>query len=265
MSNTITAIFRTADVARQVETKITEIGVPQRNIHTISGTDRSSEIDTLHLPQDEASTYRQAIMQGHYVVSADVEEDMTQDVADIMRHPEDGVDIDAYETDYRSSPDYVAETEVAYDADTPYRANNDEPDAYNPSSTNESETTIELAEERLVVGKRVTEDGGSAHVRTYVHEVPVEERIRLREERLSVERHPTDRVVTGAEADNLFQDRDIEVTTRSEEAVISKEAVVTEEVVVGKEVSEREEVIKETLRKTDVDIDGNTDPKKDRY
>ena len=259
MSNTITAIFRTADVARQVEAKITEIGVPQRNVHTISGADRSQEINTLHLPEDEASTYRQAIAQGHYIVSADVEEDMTQDVADIMRHPEDGVDIDAYEADYRSSPDYVAGTGAAYGADTAYRTDNDEINAHNQSLGDESETTIELAEERLVVGKRVVESNGSTHVRTYVHEVPVEERIRLREERLSVERHPTNRVVTGTEADNLFQDRDIEVTTRSEEAVVSKEAVVTEEVIVGKEVTEREEVINETLRKTEVDIDGDMD------
>lgn len=264
MSNTITAIFRTADVARQVETKITEIGVPQRNIHTISGTDRTAEVDTLHLPEDEASTYRRAIMQGHYVVSADVDENMTQDVADIMRYPEDGVDIDAYEADYRSSPDYGAVTDEDYRSNTSYNEGTHEPYASDRSSASDTDTTIELAEERLVVGKRVTEHGGSAHVRTYVHEVPVEERIRLREERLSVERHPTDRVVTGTEADNLFQDRDIDVTTRSEEAVVNKEAVVTEEVVIGKEVTEREEVIKETLRKTDVDIDGDSDLDEDR-
>lgn len=113
---------------------------------------------------------------------------------------------------------------------------------------------IPVGEERLVVGKRMVERG-SAHVRTYVQEVPVEERIRLREERLSVDRRVVNETVRGAEADALFQDRDIDVTTRSEEAVVDKEVVITEELVINKDVIEREEVIHDTVRKTEVDID----------
>ncbi|WP_308915331.1 YsnF/AvaK domain-containing protein [Jannaschia sp. LMIT008] len=248
MSNTITAIYRTNDVAELVRAKISELGVGDRYVHVFGGADRYDDIDTLHLPHDEAATYKQALREGHYVVSADVEDAHIDQVAEIMRHPEGGVDIDSYETDYRSKPDYDA-------------------DAYAATGTTgttdavEGETSIPLAEERMRVGKRVT-DRGSAHVRTYVQEVPVEERIRLREERLSVERRPVDRVVEGADADALFQDRDIEVTTQSEEAVVSKEAVVTEEVVVGKEVTEHEEVVSDTVRKTEVDVDrknGRTD------
>ena len=113
---------------------------------------------------------------------------------------------------------------------------------------------IQVGEERLVVGKRMVERG-SAHVRTYVQEVPVEERIRLREERLSVDRRVVNETVRGAEADALFQDREIDVTTRSEEAVVDKEVVITEELVINKDVIEREEVIHDTVRKTEVDID----------
>ena len=180
-------------------------------------------------------TYKQAVRQGHYVVSAEVEDDRIDAAAEAMRNPEQGVDIDAYEGEYRASPDYVAGTA---DAD--------------------GETSVQLAEERLVVGKRATEHG-SAHVRTYVQEVPVEERIRLREERLSVERRPVEKVVTGADAEALFREQDIDVTTTSEEAVVGKEAVITEEVVVGKEVTEREEVVTETLRKTEVEVDEDRD------
>nr|WP_111301650.1 DUF2382 domain-containing protein [Paracoccus saliphilus] len=235
MSHTVTAIFRTADVADLVRRKLGEVGVPERHIHVAGGADRHDDVDTLHLPDEDAAAYKQAVREGHYVVSADVEDDQVDASAEIMRHPEQGVDIDAYEADYRASPDYAATTGAA-------------------AGTVGDEQSIPLAEERLKVGKRVHERG-SAHVRTYVQEVPVEERVRLREERLSVERRPLDQTLTGADAEALFQERDIDVTTQSEEAVVNKEAVVTEEVVVGKDVTEREEVVRDNLRKTEVDVD----------
>jgi uncharacterized protein (TIGR02271 family) len=235
MSHTITAIYRTAETAELVRQKVGEVGVSERHVHVFGGTDHADDIDTLHLPSDEASTYKQALRQGHHVVSAEVEDAQIDPTAEAMRHPEQGVDIDAYETEYRGSPDYAA-----------------------AGTATEGETTVPVAEERLAVGKRATERG-SAHVRTYVQEVPVEERIRLREERLAVERRPVGEVVSGTEADALFQDREVEVTTRSEEAVVDKEAVVTEEVVVGKEVTEREEVVEDTVRKTEVEVDRDRD------
>ena len=232
MTKTITAIYRTADVAETVRAEIERLGVPSRHLHVVGGADRASEINALNLPYDDAVVYKKAVQENHYVVSADVEEDMLDATAEIMRHPENGVDIDAYEADYRS--------DSAYDADL---------GAYG------EEEKIALAEERIAIGKRDVARG-TAHVRTYVQEVPVEERVRLRDERIAISRqHVADRVVTGAEADALFQERDIAVTERSEEAVVTKEAVVTEEVVVGKEVTEREEVVRDTVRKTEVDID----------
>lgn len=237
MSSTITAIFRTADVADLVRRHLNELGVSERHIHVVSGADRYDEIDSLHLPDDDATTYKQAVREGHHVVSAEVEDNQIDAAAEIMRHPEQGLDIDSYETDYRDSGEFAAGVGTA-------------------ASSAEGEQSIPLAEERLAVGKRMHERG-SAHVRTYVQEVPVEERVRLREERLSIERRPADEVLSGSDAEALFQERDIDVTTRSEEAVVSKEAVVTEEVVVGKEVTEHEEVVHENLRKTEVDVDKN--------
>lgn len=66
------------------------------------------------------------------------------------------------------------------------------------------------AEEPSKVRKRVHERG-SAHVRTYVREVPVEEPVCLRERRLSVE--PLAQTVTGADAEALLRARDIDVAT----------------------------------------------------
>ena len=245
MSKTVTAIFRTMDVANTVKAEIEQIGVSGHNVAVV-GNDRVDDIDYLNLPHDEAVTYKQAIREGHYVVSADVDEDHVDRVAEIMRHPEEGVDIEAYEADYRGRDTYSDDL-AAYGTGAA---------AYGGTAgAVEGEETVQLAEERIAVAKREV-DRGTTHVRTYVQEVPVEERIRLRDEHVAVERRNTgERVVTGAEADALFQERDIAVTERDEEAVVSKEAVVTEEVVVRKEVEEREEVVRDTVRKTEIDVD----------
>jgi stress response protein YsnF len=52
-----------------------------------------------------------------------------------------------------------------------------------------------------------------------------------------------------------FQEGSIEFTERAEVPVVSKEARVVEEISVGKEVTQREETVRDSVRKTEVDID----------
>jgi stress response protein YsnF len=118
---------------------------------------------------------------------------------------------------------------------------------------NERETIIPRVEENLEVGKR-TEERGGVRVRSRIVERPVEEHIRLREEHVHVERQAVDRPLSGDER-NAFQDRDIELTERSEVPVVNKEARVVEEVKISKEVNERDEVVRDTVRNTEIDID----------
>jgi uncharacterized protein (TIGR02271 family) len=113
------------------------------------------------------------------------------------------------------------------------------------------ETKIPVVEEELQVGKREVEQGG-VRVESRVTETPVEEQVQLREERVHVERRPVNRPVSNA--DEAFREGSIEVTGKAEEAVVAKQARVVEEVVVGKEVAERTETVKDTLRRTDVDV-----------
>lgn len=120
-------------------------------------------------------------------------------------------------------------------------------------SNNRNETTIPRVEETLEVGKREVERGG-VRVRSRIVERPVEESIRLREERVNVERQSVDRPVTAAD-ENLFQEREIELTERSEVPVVNKQARVVEEVKISKDVNEREETIRDTVRNTEIDID----------
>ncbi len=113
--------------------------------------------------------------------------------------------------------------------------------------------TIKVMEERLRVGKREVA-GGAVRVRSYVVERPVEEQVRLHEERVSIERHPVDRAVTGADA-AAFQERTIEARATSEEAVVGKEARVVEEIGLRKEASDRTETIRDTVRSTKVEVE----------
>ena len=80
--------------------------------------------------------------------------------------------------------------------------------------------------------------------------------MRLREERVHVERRPVDRPVTASE--DAFEERTIEVSETDEEAVVAKEARVVEEVVVSKDAVEHEETVRDTVRRTEVEVEDTT-------
>lgn len=117
---------------------------------------------------------------------------------------------------------------------------------------NQGETVLPIVEEQLRIGKRTVESG-AARVRTSVSETPVEKTVNLREEHVTVERRPVDRAV--GNAPNAFQEGTIEVTEMAEVPVVSKEARVIEEVVVGKDVTEHQETVRDTVKRTEVDVD----------
>jgi uncharacterized protein (TIGR02271 family) len=111
---------------------------------------------------------------------------------------------------------------------------------------------IPVVQEEVRVGKRLVERGG-VRVFSRVVETPVNETVALREEHVSVERRPVDRPINPDDA-AMFKDRTIELRETAEEAVVQKSARVVEEVVVGKEVSQREQNIRDTVRRTEVDV-----------
>ncbi|RYZ21421.1 MAG: DUF2382 domain-containing protein [Chitinophagaceae bacterium] len=132
--------------------------------------------------------------------------------------------------------------------------------------SDERGTTIPRVEERLEVGKREVE-GGGVRVRSRIVEKPVEEHVRLREEHVNVERQAVDRPLSESDREGAFRERNIELTERSEVPVVNKEARVVEEVRVSKDVTQRDETIRDTVRRTDIDVDkrdgtdrNNTDP-----
>jgi uncharacterized protein (TIGR02271 family) len=116
----------------------------------------------------------------------------------------------------------------------------------------QGQEAIPVVQEELRVGKRRVE-GGGVRIHTRVTEKPVEEQVRLREERVKVERRPVDRPLTAA--DRPFQERSVEATEMREEAVIEKTPRVVEEVRVSKEANERTQTVRDTVRRTDVQVE----------
>jgi hypothetical protein len=93
-------------------------------------------------------------------------------------------------------------------------------------------------------------------VRVYSHviEQPVEQEVRLRDERVTVERRPVDRPASERDF-AAAQEGTIEVTETREEPVVAKQARVVEEVVIKKDVEEHTETVRDTVRRTEVEVD----------
>jgi uncharacterized protein (TIGR02271 family) len=118
-------------------------------------------------------------------------------------------------------------------------------------STAATGDTVQLSEERLAIGKRLVNRGGT-RLRRYVVETPVQEDVSLRSETVQVDRRP---VTGGTVANPDFSEKTIEMTATSEEAVVGKTAHVVEEVSLRKEASERVETVRDTVRKEEVEVE----------
>jgi uncharacterized protein (TIGR02271 family) len=116
-----------------------------------------------------------------------------------------------------------------------------------------SDRSVPIIEEDVDIGKReVRRD--KVRVRSRIVDRPVEETLRLREETIHIERNPVDRDVTDAELNDM-RDETIEVEAYGEEPMVSRRGRVVEEVKVGKKSNERQETVRESKRRTEVDID----------
>jgi hypothetical protein len=87
-----------------------------------------------------------------------------------------------------------------------------------------------------------------------VTEQPVEQEVHLRDERVTVERRPVDRPATERDF-AAFKEGTIEVAETHEEPVVAKQAHVVEEVVIDRDVQEHTEMVRDTVRGTDVDVE----------
>ena len=115
--------------------------------------------------------------------------------------------------------------------------------------------SIQLREERLRVD-REQEQAGTVHLGKRVVEEQETVNVPVREERVVIERQPVEgERTTGGEIRDTNETIDVPVTR--ERADVQKETVVAEEVNVRKESTERQEQVQATVRKEELDVQGD--------
>lgn len=257
MAQTVIGIFNNASEAQNAVDKLVSDGFSQTYVDISSGTNYSTSTTTNENESgiarffrnlfgdddNERERYTRAAERGTVVTVHAQSDDEAKRAALLL--DEYGA-IDVNDNDYSTTGSDYSNTSNDYSttgtsADRLY------------SNENAEGKTIPVIEENIQVGKREVETGG-VRLRSRIVERPVEESLRLREEHVRVERNTVDRPATEADFNN-FEEGSIEVTETAEVPVVSKEARVVEEVSLGKDVEHREETIRDTVRKTEVDVE----------
>jgi stress response protein YsnF len=198
------------------------------------------------VPEEDAQIYAEGIRRGGALVSVTVDDSRADDVADLMESM-GAVDIDERGAHFRNTG-YTGYSATA----RPFTREEITRDRETLRNLKPNEK-LEVVQEDIRVGKRAVDRGG-VRVRTYVTERPVEEQVKLREERVEVQRTPVDRPASPQDLE-AFKEGTVEVREMAEEAVVAKEARVVEEVSVGKTAEERTETVRDKVRETHVDVE----------
>lgn len=194
--------------------------------------------------RDSARVYDEAVRRGHYVLTVQARDAAQAERAQDILEECDAIDVDERSLEWGSGARSAAAPATAGTA-TARNKPGESADAVGKK--------IPVVEEELRVGKREVQRGG-VRVFARMTEQPAEETVRLREERVKVERRPVDRPAT-EEDFAAFKEGSIEVRETVEEPVVDKRARVVEEVYVGKETAQREETVRDSVRHTDVKVD----------
>lgn len=256
MANTVIGLFDNATEAQQAIEALTKQGfdrdridISTNNTSTATGstsTDTRNNASTgdsvsnffsslFGTDNDDYNNYSEVARRGSTIVTVHAETPQQAQTAAQLLDQYNAIDVDSRAAQFRGQTN----TGTTNTATTTSRA--------------EGDVSIPVVEEQLQVGKRVVETGG-ARLRSRIVERPVEESVRLREEHVHVERHQVNRPATEADFNN-FREGEIEITERSEVPVVGKQAQVVEEVSLGKETTERTETVRDTVRKTDVEVE----------
>ena len=276
MATTITALFDSRSDAEAAKARLKAARVDADHVHLH---DKSSEgyrdsgysnhedrgfwdsVKNAFAPDEDRHAYEEGVRRGGTLLTADVDDDCVDEAVRVLEEA-NSIDIDDRSSQWRSSGwDYAGAGAAGVGTTSALSGFGRDESTLAGREQNalagEREEVIPVVEENLVVGKREVERGG-VRVRSYVSEVPVHEQIRLRNERVNVERRSVDQPLSAADGD-AFRERTIDMTATGEEAVVGKNARVVEEVVVSKTAEEHVENIDDTVRKTEVEIDRDSD------
>ena len=214
---TVIATIDSAKVAQQLIDALLEAGFKDQDVEILAGGEDAlvAEIVERGFGQDDARGYAEAVSRGKTVVATRAAPEKAEKAAAIMER---------------------------------YEASAGE------SSHEEQGETVQEVEEELAVGKRKVASGG-VRVTTSVSERPVEKTVTLREEEVEVERRAADRKLKPEEAEAAFRDKTVEMLGTSEEVSVRKQARVVGEVALGKRVEEHKETVKDTVRRSEVEVE----------
>lgn len=191
-------------------------------------------------------TYSEALRRGHYGVSVSTSSEDEAARAEKILNSCGAFDVDERSQQWRT------EGWTGGSATPALVSGTGGPMASGQAMTEEGTRTINVVEEDLKVGKRMVARGG-VRIFSRVVQVPVEESVTLRQEQVNVQRRDVERPATEADF-AAFKEGSIEVREMGEEVVVSKDARVVGEVEVGKTVTQRDETVRDTVRKTEVDV-----------
>jgi uncharacterized protein (TIGR02271 family) len=237
----------------------------------------ASGLKRLGVEDDDANTYAEGLKRGGTLVTVNTDDERAERAVGVMRRV-GAVEIDKRAAEWREggwrgfaetetlrphvTPEKDEESKRHVDRSSEITAEHEpvraRPLAGAPAlddgfAVPPPEVAIPVVSEELEVGKREVERGG-VRVQKRVSEVPVEEDVTLREERVNVDRRRADYTFHGSDAE-AFQESVVEIREAYEELILNKKARVVEEVVINKEVDEHTETVRETLRKTEVDVE----------
>ena len=266
MSSTITALFDTRADAERAKERLKSARVDANHVHlhdkSSTGYKESGysthedrgfwdSIKNAFVPDEDRHTYEEGVRRGGVLLTADVDDDCVDEAVKVLEEA-NTVDIDDRTNQWKAKGwDYAGATGAGAGLGAMGQTDRTDRDM------GEREEVIPVVEEQLVVGKRDVNRGG-VRVRSYVTETPVHEQIRLRNERINVERRTVDQPLSAADTD-AFRERTIDMTATGEEAVVGKTARVVEEVVVSKTAETHVENVEDTVRRTDVEVDRDKD------
>ncbi len=237
MTTMITAAFDDQAAAKRAQESLAEHGISRDKVTLLHGAQAG-----LPGTDAESATYNEALRRGSALLLARVD-DLQLATAVESLEANGALDLEKHEQD-RQASGWTGGSAATARAATPGSA-----------ATDQTEDAIRVVEERLVIGKRDV-SRGTLRVRVHVQETPVEVPVTLHQERVVVEHHPVDRPVTPADME-AFRSKTIEAVEMAEQPVVAKEVFVTEEIALRKDVVERVETVRDTVRRTEVDIEGD--------
>jgi uncharacterized protein (TIGR02271 family) len=267
----ITAVFDSRAQAQRAEQQLLQLGIPREHINIIDKSSREysaaaaegtqkgvwQTIKEMFMPDEDGATYEESIRRGGFMVIAAVDDTRSDQAIRILEEA-GAVDLERRQEEWRATG--WTGPQLARVESTGAASGRAQTERAARKATDEE--AIPIVEERLRVGKREV-NRGSVRVRSFVVEEPVREEVRLREERVDIERRPvnqpTQPLAAGTPGD-LLKERTVELTETAEEAVVAKDAIVKEEVRMRKRADERVEQIDETVRHTEVEVEDTRAP-----